>query len=481
MHALRQWIYRFVSPRATNEDRARREFILNILLCGSIALIFLATLVNFVSLVRGSQDTVNALPLVSLLGTLLFFIGLYVLSRRGLIMTASILLLSAFFAIAAFMGYRWGVDLQAAILLFVLIIVMAGILIGSRAAFIATSGIGLFLFAVNHVQRTGMVETIRSWRNGMWSPGNIIVVVIIFGIIAIVSWLSNREITRALARARHSEGELKKERDLLEVKVEERTKALKAAQMEKMEQLYRFAEFGRLSSGLFHDLTNHLSALSFNVEQAHRETSQLAPATAQIEEAMRVSRNMRDFVHTIRKQIAGAESITLFSLNDEIKETIQLVAYKARAFDVSLEFVAVKPITIFGNSTKYGQIVANLVGNAIDTYAGYEGAAPRRVRIELGEIGEGIQLTVTDWGSGIPDEIQSKIFEPFFTTKDFSRGTGLGLSITKRIVEKDFGGTIAVESQPGRYTTFRILFPTSLYAAPALTQPPSHHPPGRAA
>lgn len=64
---------------------------------------------------------------------------------------------------------------------------------------------------------------------------------------------------------------------------------------------------------------------------------------------------------------------------------------------------------------------------------------------------------VEDRGMGIPKENIEKIFEPFFTTKNF--GMGIGLSMVKRIIEKDFSGTIKVESIENRCTMFTIKFP----------------------
>ena len=69
---------------------------------------------------------------------------------------------------------------------------------------------------------------------------------------------------------------------------------------------------------------------------------------------------------------------------------------------------------------------------------------------------EWLEIIFSDTGAGIGPEHLEKIFEPFFTTK--TGGTGLGLAIVYRIIE-DHGGTIAVESKPGKGTTFRIRLP----------------------
>jgi signal transduction histidine kinase len=71
-----------------------------------------------------------------------------------------------------------------------------------------------------------------------------------------------------------------------------------------------------------------------------------------------------------------------------------------------------------------------------------------------------VEWTMADTGSGIPPDVVTKIFDPFFTTKEFGVGTGLGLTVVKGIIE-EHGGSISVQSEPGKGTTFRLLLPRS--------------------
>ena len=75
----------------------------------------------------------------------------------------------------------------------------------------------------------------------------------------------------------------------------------------------------------------------------------------------------------------------------------------------------------------------------------------------------GIRLDVRDTGAGIPADLIGKVFDPFVTTKPVGEGTGLGLTICHRIVE-EHGGTIDVESEPGKGTTFIIKLPAIRHA-----------------
>jgi signal transduction histidine kinase len=109
--------------------------------------------------------------------------------------------------------------------------------------------------------------------------------------------------------------------------------------------------------------------------------------------------------------------------------------------------------------TKINQVVLNLVANAIDAcHAG------GKVTIRSRTTRSGIEVEISDNGSGIDPIVRDKIFDPFFTTKPQGQGTGLGLSISHGIVA-DHGGTITVESAIGKGTTFIVRLP--LVAPPA--------------
>ena len=74
-------------------------------------------------------------------------------------------------------------------------------------------------------------------------------------------------------------------------------------------------------------------------------------------------------------------------------------------------------------------------------------------------LGDRVEITIRDNGTGIPPEVREKIFNPFFTTKPAGEGTGLGLSISHDIIVKQHSGSIEVDSQPGEFTEVRIILP----------------------
>jgi signal transduction histidine kinase len=110
---------------------------------------------------------------------------------------------------------------------------------------------------------------------------------------------------------------------------------------------------------------------------------------------------------------------------------------------------------------KIDQVVMNLLSNAIDACA--EGG---EVTIRTYTADGGARIEVADNGTGIDPAIREKIFDPFFTTKPAGQGTGLGLAISTKIVQ-DHGGTIVVESEPGRGSRFCVHLPLRPPRAPA--------------
>ncbi|HYV72247.1 MAG TPA: ATP-binding protein, partial [Pseudolabrys sp.] len=79
-------------------------------------------------------------------------------------------------------------------------------------------------------------------------------------------------------------------------------------------------------------------------------------------------------------------------------------------------------------------------------------------------LGDRVEITIRDNGTGIPPDVKEKMFNPFFTTKPAGEGTGLGLSISHDIIVKQHGGSIDVDTMPGEFTAFRITLPRNAAA-----------------
>ncbi len=444
----------FFEPKSIDEDVRRREYILNVILGWSM--VMLAALdgsVLYHSITRGNDY--HGVSFWAFSAVVVFFVGLYALSRRGYVRAASCCLVALYFAGASYAAYEWGANLETALLGYALVIVITSILLGTEFSFFVTAGTGLFLISLWHLQ---WHEYIVVPKKQVSSQTDAVVFTIIFLAITVVAWLSNREIGRSLFRARTSERTLKEERDLLEVRVEERTQALRDSELKKIEALYQFAEFGQLSSGLFHDLLNLINATSLQNERLAREVTEDALANAR-----RVNKRMENFVSAMRRQLARQDTHENFAIGDIVEQAIQLLAYKAKENRIEILFHGTPGMEYAGSPFKFHQVAMNLILNAIESYADAAAVEANRrlVEVRARYDGDRVVLEVQDYGCGIAPDIQKKIFEPFFTTKSLN-GMGIGLATVKKIVEQDFHGTIAIESQTGKGALFAIALPRGM-------------------
>jgi len=461
MNAFAVFFRQAVRPRSADEDRARREFIFNVLALSALALLLVAIVDNTLHSIftDGALHRAGSLSSLAFYGLFVFFAALYALSLRGRAVLASFIFLAALFDLAAYMGYRWGVDLSASLLFYALVITMAGILISAQFAFVTAFLAGIAIAITTHLHRIGAIQPDRSWITELWKADDVVVATLIFLVIATVMWLSNREIEKSLVRARRSEADLKRERDMLEVRVQERTAELQQAELERMTQAYRFVEFGRLASGVFHDLMNPLAGLTLNIDRIANAPESRTILADDVERAKLAAAHMQDLLGAMRRHLKREIHEEVFSVRDILTGAVKLVATRAREHNVECVMAARTDAQVFGDAVALTQAVVNLLGNAIQAYPSVLSAAPQRtVQLTLRCNAQKAVVTVQDFGSGIPEGVLPHIFEPYFTTKE-KEGIGLGLSLAKRIVEKDFSGALTVESGKGEGTIFMMTLP----------------------
>lgn len=135
---------------------------------------------------------------------------------------------------------------------------------------------------------------------------------------------------------------------------------------------------------------------------------------------------------------------------------------RVHQIDVELDFDPHLPY-IMADHNRLEQVFINLVTNAM--YAMDDKGLrlgnkkwKRLLKIKSFLYNNQVVVTISDTGKGLPEEIMDKIFEPFFTTREVGQGTGLGMSISYRIIS-DYGGTIEIESEVDKGTTFTLKFP----------------------
>lgn len=449
-----------LAPKGRSEDTRRREYILNLLLLGSMFLSLVALLSALGNvLARGSDYRGETLIFLSI--PFLFFSGLYALARIRHPRVAAIIFIGTYYALATYTLAKWGILLPQGVLIYALIIVMTGVLVSSKAAFFITCLLGASLFGLRVLEMQGNLQPNLYWIHESGGIDDAIVFSATLLIILIVSWLSNREIEKSLARAHRSEASLKLERDMLETKVLERTNELKQKQREETLRLYRFAEFGQLTSGLLHDLTTPLTTISLNLELLkNREDSQT------IKRALVATKRMQLYIDAARKQLSPNIKLTHFDPIKEIEEAQTIVRHASRKAHIKFVWEEKANATLYGDAIKFNQLATNLLANAIDAYENTPDTTSKLVHIRLSQLKNNLIFQIKDAGRGIPSSEHELIFLPFFTTKAEERGLGMGLAICKEVVEKDFNGSITVESAPNKGSTFTVTLPLNRHESP---------------
>lgn len=460
--------FRFLQSKHPSEDIRRRENILNILLFATIALFSIAISGDIVGIIVFGSDfaTHNTMPLSYLLPAFGTLVLLFILSKKGYSLIASYVFSGLLFILSIYLLSTWGGDVPVGLLFTILTIVISGIVINSKTGLITAILAACSVVTITVLHTTGMIPISDYWRQETLEPFEAGVIGAMLLIVAVVTWLSNKEIDKSLKRARKSEAELKEERDLLEIRMKERTDELHRVELEKMSDILRFAEFGKLSSGIFHDLFNPLTAIVLNIENMKKSNMDIRPFEHDLEKAMKAAHRMQDLISATKKHIASQDTEEQFNPRMEIEDTINILQYHAHKKRVRVSFDSKQhTCVIVGNPAKFNQIVSNITINAIEAFPETEHEEERReIRIELICESNKIILVISDTGPGIHEDIRKRIFDPFFSTKSNKEGSGIGLSIVKNIVEQDFNGTISVKSNSGSGTTFIII----LYVTPVI-------------
>ncbi len=281
----------------------------------------------------------------------------------------------------------------------------------------------------------------------------------------------------------------------LEAKVDERTQELRETQAQLVHR-EKMASVGQFVAGIAHELNNPLNFIQGNlhclreyadaltrVMQAYDEA--LAERAPKLAEELRQVRE-RDDVEGVLADMGSAfdgcsegiersttlvRDLRVFSrldqpehmavdLHEAIESTLNLLRSTLTGIEVVKDFGDLPLVECLAG--QLNQVFMNLIANAADA-TGTGGRIEIRTR-PLG--GERVAVEIADDGEGIDAEHIDRIFDPFFTTKAVGKGTGLGLSISYGIITRH-GGRIAVESQPGVGTRFRIELPRTSEASPA--------------
>jgi two-component system cell cycle sensor histidine kinase/response regulator CckA len=237
-----------------------------------------------------------------------------------------------------------------------------------------------------------------------------------------------------------------------------------------LRQAHKMEAVGTLAGGIAHDFNNILAAIMGYVEIAKINLADRPDAMSNLDKVLAATERAKTMVNQIlafsRKSEPSRKPV---SLGQAVKDALDLLRSsipKTIEFQVSLD---AKNDIILGDSTQIQQVLMNLCTNAahaMEEKGGILSVATKSLTLTAADLaqqpgttpGPHVQVSVTDTGHGIPENIRDRIFDPYFTNKSPGKGTGMGLAVVHGIV-RNHGGAIHMDSTPGVGTMFSVQFP----------------------
>jgi PAS domain S-box-containing protein len=242
-------------------------------------------------------------------------------------------------------------------------------------------------------------------------------------------------------------------------------------QEEQLRQAQKMEAIGRLSGGIAHDFNNLLAVMIGYGESIEQSIAPDDPLHKSAEEIRKAGERAAALIHQLlafsRQQVLQPRILDLNVVVSDMGTMLR------RLIGMHIEFstrLAPQLGPVKADQSQIEQVIVNLVVNARDAMPEGGNLRIETSNLELeGDLGSSLPfqpglyvlLTVKDTGVGMDANTQRHIFEPFFTTKGTGKGTGLGLATVYGVV-KQSGGGVAVDSEPGKGSTFKIYLPQAL-------------------
>jgi C4-dicarboxylate-specific signal transduction histidine kinase len=237
--------------------------------------------------------------------------------------------------------------------------------------------------------------------------------------------------------------------------------------MAELAHVNRFSTAGELTASIAHEINQPLGSIMTNAETAQAILKSQSPDIAElpyiielkeiVNDILLDDRRAAEVIRRMRSLLKKAPfELKNIDLNNLVRETVEFLSSLAvgRKFEL-VSLTTQNALPILGDRIQLQQVILNLVVNGIDAMRDTPGEN-RIISIRTSRIENFAQLSVSDRGSGIPEDKLKEVFEPFFTSK--AEGMGMGLSIAHTIIEAHHG-LISAKNRDHDGATFRIKLP----------------------
>ena len=431
---------------SSNEYKA----IFKITVIGTLILVAILTSLLFYSYLALHNTQVLG-RLVICGGALVYLVLTYTAWIKERYIAASRMIVLFYYSIAVLVMLGWGVDTTFSQIMLAITIVLTGVLLGARGVLIVT---GLSIAAMLLVQTT-VAYGDAPWFNTTIAPtsfGDVLGYSALFAVLGLISALFDIRIQELHTEELEVNQLLTKEKGTLERTVQVRSKQIEHLQLEKAEQLYKFAEVGQLSTLLLHDISNQLTVLNMDLADLKRRRS--AGSTKHIEESIVY---IEDAIKQASRHLQLTDGAKDFDVLKCIESSTKLPLYQEYGDSIEIDAPKKQRILLYGEPLRLSHILFILIRNAFESYTSQTPLDERRVRIKLEASDETMIIRVIDHGRGIPKEAQEKLFNnPVRSSK--KGGLGIGLFLAKEITESHFNGTLRLNKNV-EHTEFILTIP----------------------
>lgn len=225
-------------------------------------------------------------------------------------------------------------------------------------------------------------------------------------------------------------------------------------------QLEKMSALGQLASGVAHNFNNSLASIRARVELTlqhvpdSRTRHDLELVIRSAEDAAMTVRRIQDFARRSSDNLELVDVKQLLLDVSEITRPRWKDSSEAQEIHITLELHSDGDSYVMGNASELREVLINMIFNALDAMP-----SGGRLRLVSDKVNSSVIISISDTGLGMTPETRSRVFEPFFTTKG-EMGVGLGLAVSYGIISRH-GGTIEVDSEPQRGSTFQIQLPVA--------------------